>query len=158
MPISSPPRDKAGRVTPHDHPDLVDADRVIRRISHEFIAKDKEGRPLRVSTAAFEPSSIDVDLYCGLSVDLEPFILADGIDPKRHVTTLKLMASIVLPVGSFRSRSFLVGYDPLEDNPYHGDVWQDAQRGSKLTRSVRMALLRESTWLVPVPGIPVTID
>jgi hypothetical protein len=129
---------------------------VIRRISDEFVAKDKEGHPLRVSTAAFEPSSIDIDPYCGLSVDLEPFILANGVDPKHHVTTPKFMASIALAVRSFRSRNFLVGYDPVKDNPYHGGVWQDAHRGSKLTRGVKKALLRESAWLVAVPGIPVT--
>ncbi len=118
--------------------------------------KDKEGHPVRVSTAALEPSSVDVDPYCDLSVDLEPFILAAGVDPRRHVTTPRFMASIVLAVGSFRSRNFYVGYDPLDDNPYHGGVWQDAQRNSKLTKGVRKALLREAQWLVPVPGIPVT--
>ena len=143
---------------PHDHPDLADDHRVIRRISDEFVVKDEEGHPVRLSTAALDPSSIDIDPYCGLSVDLESLILADGIDPKRHVTTPKFMASIVLAVGSFRSRSFLVGYDPLDDNRNHGGVWQDAPRSSKLTRGVKKALLREPTWLVPVPGIPVTTD
>jgi hypothetical protein len=138
---------------PHDHPDLVGDHRVIRRISDEFVVKDEAGLPVRLSTAALDPSSIEVDPYCGLSVDLEPFILAAGIDPRRHVTTPKFMASIVLTVGSFRSRRFHVGFDPLDDNPYHGGVWQG---GSKLTRSVRKALLRESQWLVPIPGIPVT--
>jgi hypothetical protein len=141
---------------PHDHPDLADDHRVIRRISDEFVEKDKDGRPIRVSTAALSPSSPEVDFYCGLSVDLEPLMLADGVDPKRHVTTPKFMASIVLAVRSFRSRNFYVGYDPMNDNPYHGGVWQDAKRGSKLTRGVRKALLRESQWLVPVQGIAVT--
>jgi hypothetical protein len=157
MPISPPPRDHDGRVIPHDHPGLANDHRVIRRISDEFIHKDKTtGRPVRVSTAALEPSSVDVDPYCGLSVDLESFILAEGVDPKRHVTTPKFMYSIVLAVGSFRSLNFYVGYDPLDDNPYHGGVWQDAQRRSKLTRGVKKALLRESKWLVAVPGMPVT--
>jgi hypothetical protein len=155
MPISPPQRDQASRVIPHCHLGLANDHRVIRRISDEFVVKDNEGHPLRVSTAALEPSSVDVDPYCGLSVDLEPFILADGVDPKRHVTTPKYMASIVLAVGSFRSRNFCVGYDPLDDNPYHGGVWQDAQCNSKLTKGVRKALLCEAQWLVPVPGIPV---
>jgi hypothetical protein len=110
MPISPPPRDQADRVIPHCHLGLATDHRVIRRISDEFVVKDKTTGCLRLSRAALEPSSVYVDPYCGLSVDLEPFILADAVDPKRHVTTPKYMASIVLDVGSFRSRNFCVGH------------------------------------------------
>jgi hypothetical protein len=155
LPISPPPRDQNGLATPHDHAEILDAHRVIRGISDEFVVKDEKGQPQRLSSAALEPSTMDVDPYCGLSVDLEQLITEDGLDPVEHLKARNFLGAIVFEVRSFRSRNFLVGYDPLANNPYHGGVWQDAGRGSKLTRGTKKALLREAAWLMPIANVPI---
>ena len=115
------------------------------------MAVDPPGtRILRSSTGASfawrtrcspNPSSADVDPYCGLSVDLEQ-LRADGIDPARH-----LMASydgaIILAVQAFRDRQLLVGTDSiLPTNPYHGAVWQTG--AAWLTRGAKRAFLKQA--------------
>jgi hypothetical protein len=124
-------------------------------VSDEFVVKDESGQPQRLSSAVLDRSTIDVDPYCGLSVDLEQLMTEDGLDPVQYVKAQKFLGAIVFGVRSFRSRNFFVGYDPLADNPYHGGVWQDGALGSKLTQGVRMALLREAVWLVQINNVPI---
>jgi hypothetical protein len=157
LPISPPPRDENGLATPHDHAEILDAHRVIRGVSDEFVVKDEKGHPQRLSSAALDPSTIDVDPYCGLSVDLERLMTDDGVDPVQHLNARNCLGAIVFEVRSFRCRNFFVGYDPLADNPYHGGVWQDGARGSKLTRGIKKALLREASWLVPIDNVPIAL-
>jgi hypothetical protein len=156
LPISPPPRDQNGLATPHDHAEILDAHRVIRGVSDEFVVTTENGQS-RLSSAVLDPSTIDVDPYCGLSVDLEQLMIEDGLDPVQHLTARKFLGSIVFTVSSFRSRNFFAGYDPLAENPYHGGVWQDAARGSKLTRGTKKALLREAAWLVPIANVPIAV-
>jgi hypothetical protein len=155
LPISLPPRDTNGLAMLHDHAEILDTHRVIRGVSDEFVVNDDNGQPQRLSSALLDPSAIDVDPYCGLSVDLEHLMTEDGVDPVQYVKERKFLGAIVFGVRSFRSRNFFVGYDPRKGNPYHGGVWQDGARGSKLTRGVRMALLREAAWLVQIDDVPV---
>jgi hypothetical protein len=157
LPISPPPKDKNGFATPHDHHEILDHHRLIRGISHEHVYRDANGRPVRLSSAAFDLSSAEVDPYKGLSVDLEELMLAAGLDPAEQAATRNFAGSVALKVSSFRSRNFLVGYDPLPENPFHGGVWEDATRKSKMTRGTRKALLREASWLVQIDDIPITI-
>jgi hypothetical protein len=156
LPITPPPRDKNGLATPHDHSEILDDHRVVRGVSAEFVVKDEQGRQ-RLSSAVLDPSTVEVDPYCGLSVDIEQLMLEQGISPAAHVQARKFLGSIAFEVHSFRSRNFLVGYDPLADNPSHGAVWQDAARNSRFTRGTRKALLQEAAWWVPIDGIPIAI-
>lgn len=103
-------------------------------------------------------SSQDVDPYCGLSVDVEMLMLADGLDPTRHVAQAQFVGAIVLEIASFRSRCFLVGYDPLSHNDYHGAVWENAAKGARMTRGAKRALLKEAAWIVPLPGVAICDD
>lgn len=90
-------------------------------------------------------------------MDIEQLMIEHGINPATHANTRNFLGSIAFTVNSFRSRNFLVGYDPLPENPCHGVVWQDAARASKLTRGTKMALLREAEWLVPIDNVPIAV-
>lgn len=149
-----PPKDQDGLTIPHDCPEIQNEHRLIRRISEEWIVSDHKGKK-RLSTAALDPSSEDYDKYCGLSVDIEHFILNAGLDPKKFVTTPKFTGAISFSVDSFRSRSFLVGTDPSKDNPYHGAVWQNETQGAKFTRGKKKELLKEAEWLVPLDDVDI---
>jgi hypothetical protein len=89
-----------------------------------------------------------------MSIDIEPFMLSDGVDPRVRCTTPKFAGSLAFQVASFRSRNFQVGYDPLPENPYHGNVWDPAGK-HKFSRATQRALLKEATWLVPSPGVAI---
>ena len=128
---------------------------MIRGVSDEFVVRDDQGQPKRLSSAVLDPSTIEVDPYCGLSVDIEQLMIEDGLNPVHHLRGRNFLGSLVFNVNSFRSRNFFVGYDPLTENPYHGAVWQDAARESKLTRGTKKALLREAAWFVPIANVPI---
>ncbi|MEJ7804827.1 MAG: hypothetical protein WKG03_02760 [Telluria sp.] len=149
MPLSPPPRDDLGNVKPHDHPDILEDDGVIRRISSQWVVSDpKANGGRRISTAAFEPSSMENG--AGLSVDLERAITDAGLDPHTHVTTPRWIASVKLSARQFRNLGLIVGYSPIDESPnemanlYHGEVW-----GIK-TRSQKKALLNNCNWFVPI--------
>lgn len=154
MPYDPPPRDQNGLTVPHDHREILSDHRVIRRISKEWIVKDANGRQ-RLSTAALDPSSKDYDRYCGLSVDIEHFIAAEGLDTKVFLSTPQFTRAISFMLNGFRIRKFFVGYDPSGDNPYHGAVWEDQSRGSRFTRSTKQSLMSEAEWFVPVKGVEI---
>jgi hypothetical protein len=140
---------------PHDHPEILDDHRMIRRISDEFVVKEN-GKPLRLSSALLSPSTPTFDPYCGLSMDVEELMKKDGLDPKNAVGKKTFLGSITLKAKSFRSRDFFVGYDPRADNPYHGAAWEDAKRKSKLTVGKRRALMKEAEWLQQIDQIPIS--
>jgi hypothetical protein len=155
--ISAPPKDQNGLTTPHDHPEITENDRLIRRIPEQWIVEGKAGGK-RLSSAAFEPSSAGQDPYRGLSVDHETLILADGRDARAYVTNPQQPGSLVLTTKNFRDRQFLVGFDPIPGNDYHGQVWAAPTRGSGFTKSTKRALLREASWFVDIEGVSITED
>jgi hypothetical protein len=145
VPLSEPPRDADGIVLPHNHSGISDVDRVIRRISEEHIVVDAKapgGR--RVSTLAFQNST---EGNRGMSVDLEGSIIEAGLNAASFVTTPRFTGSVWFTAGHLRSESFLVGYDPLPDNPHHGEVW------GSFTRGRRNGLLASAQWFVPIDGV-----
>lgn len=145
MPLSEPPRDANGVVVPHDHVGIADTDWIIRRISDEHIVADVKvpgGR--RVSTLAFQGST---DGNNGMSVDLECSIVEAGLNARDFVTSPRFMGSIWFSAGFLRSESFQVGYDPLPENPHHGEVWGTFTRGRK------NRLLASAKWFVAINGV-----
>lgn len=154
MPHDQPPKDQNGLTIPHDCQEILLEHRVIRRISQEWIVTDNNGGR-RVSTAAFEPSSKEHDPYCGLSVDIERFIIDDGLDAQTYVSSPQFTGAIAIAVSNFRTRNFLVGYDPSNSNPYHGSVWGDEGRNSRFTRGTKKDFLKESEWFVPMAGVKI---
>ena len=140
MPLSEPPRDADGNVAPHDHQGIAAVDRIIRRISAEHVVEDAKapgGR--RLSTLAFQSST---DGNRGMSVDLEASILEAGLDARAFVTSPRFIASVWFTAGFLRSESLQVGYDPLPDNPHHGEVWGSFTSGRK------RRLLGSARWFV----------
>lgn len=143
--LSQPPRDAAGRVTPHDHAEILPGDGVIRRISPQFVVPDKDGQP-RISSLAFQPSSPAQG--GGLSVDLQREIEESGRDVVQFVMNPPWVGSVRFTAQQLRNEGFMVGYDPLPpDNPFHGEVWGQFTTGKK------KQLLRTAQWFVPIPGV-----
>ncbi|MEM7243000.1 MAG: hypothetical protein AAF429_12510 [Pseudomonadota bacterium] len=141
-------------VTPYDEKDLSAEDTVIRRISEHHIVEDSNGKK-RVSTAVFAMSS-----NSGISIDIPKLMIADSVDPYDFVTTPIFFASVELNVGDIRNEGFLIGYEPifddpeLEDNPYHGEIWRDSKdRPFHITGGEKKSLLRKSNWFVTAENV-----
>jgi hypothetical protein len=148
MPLSPPPTNAAGRVIPHNHEQLVEADVVIRRISPQWVVIEHDGRK-RLSSQAFEASSDGT----GVSLDIEKLIVEQGQQPAQYVTSTKHPAAISWPVGALRGgeADCFVGYDPLPENSAHGAAWPK----SKLKSNRSKKIIATAVWLVPMPGVDV---
>jgi hypothetical protein len=143
VPIQLPPRDEHDKVIQHDHAEIAANQGVIRRVSEKQIVTDKSGIR-RISTIAFRPST---GQGAGMSVDLEALILEAGIDARKYVTSPIWTGSVRFTAGALRAEGFSVGYDPLPDNPYHGEVW------GSFTRAQQRRLQKIAAWFVPIDGV-----
>jgi hypothetical protein len=95
---------------------------------------------------AFKPSS---GANGGMSVDLEALMLEAGLDVQEYVTRPRWIGSLVVSAGAARSAGLLVGYAPLEDNPYHGEVW------GTFNTATQRALRSACSWLVAIPDVEI---
>ena len=141
LPLELPPRDASGEVLPHDHPGIHVDDGVIRRIAEHFVVNDpKVGR--RLSSMAFKPSSHGSR---GMSVDLQKQIEEADLDPRQYVTSPKWIASVRFTAGAARGLALQVGFEPLAENPHHGEIWgpKNNFRG----------LCNLCEWFVELPGV-----
>ncbi len=146
MPLSPPPRDVNGEVTPHDHHEILDQDWIIRRISALQISDDPKVGGKRISSLAFKSSG---GANGGMSVDLRQQIEDAGHNAETYVTTPRWIGSLIMNVGGVRGEAFLVGFHPLGDNPHHGEVWGTFS-------SPKQQRLRElSQWFVPIPDVSI---
>lgn len=143
MPIQPPPRDENDNVIPHDHAEISADDGVIRRVSERQVVTDKSGVK-RISTIAFRPSN---GVNAGMSVDLEQLIAEAGIDPRAFVTSPNWTGSVRFSAGAIRAEGFQVGFDPIPENPYHGEVWGD------FTKAKQKRLQEMAVWYVPLEGV-----
>lgn len=145
MPLSPPPRDGNGEVTAHDHQGIDNADKIIRRISPEHIVSDeKAASGKRVSKFAFQPSTHG---NLGMSIDIEKLIIEAQINAAEFVTQPPFVGSVWFEAGFLRSKKLVVGYDPIEDNPYHGEVW------GNFTDGTRKSMLRAAQWYVEIEDV-----
>lgn len=144
MPLSQPPRDDDGAVVPHDHSEIKSQDRIIRRISHEQVVLGRDGQTQRISSMAYAPSDGNNG---GMSVDLETQILEAGLNPVTYVTSPRWVGSVWFTAGALRAESLQVGYDPIDSNPHHGEVW-----GTK-PRSKKRRLSELAQWYVEIPNV-----
>jgi len=151
--IAAPAKDDQGNVLPHDHPELTNDGRLIRRVPVQWVIETPAGR--RLSSAVLEPSSKDVDPHCGLSVDLEQLMLAEGVDPLEHVNKSHPAGALAFRVSAFREQYFQVGFDPVPENDYHGGVWQRPPLGAKFTRGMKRKLLRGAEWFIAIEGVSI---
>ena len=143
MPMQPPPHDAHG-VAPHDHDGIVAEDLVIRRVSAEMTVFDAKIGGKRLSSMLFRKSS---GVNGGMSIDLKRQIEEAGVDPKQWVTSPIWIGSITLGVGALRVDGFQVGYDPVSDNPYHGEVW------GQFSKSQQRRLISTCNWFVPIPDV-----
>ena len=82
-----------------------------------------------------------------MSVDLEVSILEAGLNPKSYVTTPRWTGSVRFEAGALRNEGLRVGFNPLPENPHHGEVWGDFSQ----SRKRRLQQLCE--WFVPIEGV-----
>jgi hypothetical protein len=142
--LSPPPRDETGRVIPHDHPDILPEDWIIRRISDEHIISDENGQR-RISTVAFRASS---EAGSGMSIDLQRDIEESGKIAVQFVTSPRWIGSVRFTAQQLRGEALMVGYNPLPpENPHHGEVW------GQFPRSKQKKLRELARWFVPIPGV-----
>ena len=93
---------------------------------------------------AFAPSS---GPNGGLSIDLQNEIELAGLEPRQYVSLPPWLGSVRFEAGQLRTMEFWVGYDPLPDQPHHGEVW------GNFSRSKQRQLLRSGQWFVEIPGV-----
>jgi hypothetical protein len=146
---SPPPRDENGKVTPHDHPDILSDDGIIRRVDPDqhAVADPKSPTGKRLSSMLLKQSG-------GVSVDLQRPIEEDGLDSRNFVTNPKYLGSVRFTAGNLRHSNFKVGYDPVgptetddPENPYHGLLW------GRISSSAYKQLMQTASWFKEIEGI-----
>jgi hypothetical protein len=140
-----PPRDQNGKIVPHDHADILDEHYVIRHTTPHDLSEDDGG--IRLTSGAFSESEGG-----GMSVDIEDWMKADGLDPTHYVTD-PTHGAVRLKVGDLRRQNLKVGWDPDDAHPHHGSVW-GIGNGSKRKRRVleiATSLKRVEGETLPIP-------
>ncbi|WCL54405.1 hypothetical protein [Gimibacter soli] len=132
-------------VAPYDDDSIEADDLIIRRIDPEnHLVYDENLQTNRLSSQVFSPSSGG-----GMSVDIEKLITATGSMPEEYVVTPKWKGAVQFTAGAARDVELMVGLDPLDSNPCHGEVW------GRFSRSQKRALMEASEWLVPLTGVEI---
>ena len=126
---ANPPRNQQGTIVPHDHPDISDDHYVIRHTNPNDLCPDGAGGS-RLASGAFSESSEG-----GMSVDIEDWAVADGLDSLHYVTD-PTNGAVRIRVGELRKQGFQVGWHPDDAHPHHGLVW-GIGNGSKRKRRVK---------------------
>ena len=79
-----------------------------------------------------------------MSVDLQRLIEETGIDAKAFVSSPPWIGAVRFTAGALRGEKLMVGYDPTENNPYHGQVW------GRFSKQLRRKLVDLATSFVPI--------
>lgn len=113
-----PQRNQDGKIIPHDHPEIVDDDFVLRHIvpPHD-LHPDTTKNIVRVSSGAYSESSDS-----GMSVDILRWMTEDGLD-ECHYLADETVGATKVRVGDLRLMGLQVGWDPESGHPHHGAVW-----------------------------------
>jgi len=142
LPLSAPPRDATGAIVPHDHEEIRGEDGIIRRVSEQQLVNDEKVGGRRISSKVLKASS---GPNGGMSVDLQRQIEEAGYDAREYVTTPRWFGAIRFEAAALRTLGFQVGFDPLPENPHHGEVWGDFKKNQQ-------ALRERCTWFVQIPN------
>lgn len=112
-----PQRDQDGKIVPHDHPQILDEDYILRHIvpPHDLHPDTAKGI-VRVSSGAYSESSTG-----GMSVDILRWMTEDGLDECHYISDK--MGATKIKVGDLRSLGCKVGWDPDGGHEHHGAVW-----------------------------------
>ncbi len=137
---------------PYDEDDISPDQTIIRRINPvQHIIRDDNRDCSRVSSKAFSPSS---GPNGGMSVDVEARIIADDLDPHEYVTTPVFTGSVSFLASAARALNLWIGYDPIPDNPYHGEVWGNP-RPNRFSGGQKKGLQNACEWYVPLEGVEI---
>jgi hypothetical protein len=72
-----------------------------------------------------------------------------GLDAREFVTSPQWMGSVRFFAGRLRTEGLLVGYDPIDTNPYHGEV------SGNFSRRMQIRLPQLCEWFVPIEGVTI---
>lgn len=136
-----PPLDENNKVIPHDHEEITNEQYIIRRVSHQHVVSDGNGGQ-KISSMLFKSNSGE------LSIDIKKFIEDAGLDVKKFVTNPRFIGSVLICVDQIRALGYKVGYDPIQENPYHGEIW-----GNLKSQSNIKTLLKQASWFVAIDGV-----
>src|ERR1019366_8100997 len=115
---SAPIRDENGRIIPHDHPEILDDDYVIRHIvPPQGLHPDPVKQVTRISSGAYSESSDG-----GMSVDILRWMIEDRLHELYYLPD-ETMGATKIRVGELRAMGLQVGWDPDGGHPHHGAVW-----------------------------------
>lgn len=141
-------------VEPYDEEDIDDNDTIIRRVNPEqHVIPDENTGQRRISSKLFSPSSSPNG---GMSVDILKLIEASGQEATDFIRTPPFIGSVAFSASSAREVGLRIGYDPIPDNPFHGEVWGSPGRPQRFSQSQKRALQQASTWFVEIPGVDIT--
>ncbi|MEW8385339.1 MAG: hypothetical protein AB2704_26060 [Candidatus Thiodiazotropha taylori] len=140
-------------VEPYDEPNIQGNDSIIRRVNpNQHVVPDENTGGQRLSSKLFTPSS---GQNGGMSIDIPTLIEQAGLDPHIFVTTPVFTGSVQFTAEDARSVDLQIGFDPLEDNPYHGEVWGTRDNPCKFTNRQKRKLKEASEWFVELPGVDI---
>lgn len=145
-------------VQPYDEARIEATDVIIRRVNRkQHVVWDENTKKERISSKLYQKSS---GQDAGMSVDIEALMLADGVCPKKFVTTPVFMGSVAFSAGQVRTLGLWVGYDPIPasqsdpGNPYHGEVWTTGP-SKRFSDAQRRGLASAARWYVRLPGVDI---
>ena len=69
-----------------------------------------------------------------MSVDVEALIVSAGFIPQNYVTTPVFTGSVFFTAAAIRDQGLRIGYDPIPENKFHGEVWGPASKPNTKTR------------------------
>jgi hypothetical protein len=146
LPLAPPPRDANGGVIPHDHQGILSEDGIIRRVSEHQVIHDQRRGCRRISSIAFKASSEERG---GMSVDLQREIEEAGLDARVYVSSPRWIGSLRFVARDLRAIDLKIGYDPINENPYHGEVWGD------FGKAQQDEMRQHCEWFVEIPGVAI---
>jgi hypothetical protein len=140
-----PPRGPDGKIIAHDHPEILDEHHVIRHTTPHDLAPEGNGQ--RLSSGAFSESEGG-----GMSVYIEEWMKADGLDPL-HYSTEPSHGAVRLNVGELRQLGLKVGWDPDDAPPHHGGVWGigNGSKGKRRVRGIATTVKQADGETLPIP-------
>lgn len=140
-------------IKPYDEPEISHDDDIIRRVNPEqHVVFDERIGQNRLSSKLFSPSSGPEG---GMSVDIAELIEKSGNDVCDYVTTPVFTGAVKFKACVAREVGLMIGYDPLPNNPCHGEVWNSSARPNRFSTSQKKALFKEAEWLVPLSGVKI---
>ena len=142
MELRPPPIDELGNVIPHDHEEISNEDFVIRGISDHFIKYVNSRR--RLTSMTYKTSSGSSP---GMSVDFGRMMVSENIDLGRRYTSGNWLGAVELQVGFLRGLGLQVGYRPIDNNPYHCEVW------GNLSGKISKRIQKSAHWCIEIPGV-----